>query len=90
MLAKVYQLASLISNSPSFVFFSPLRFKRFNNKYLTPFLVREKNVIEPKLLETYSNIKKQEAMSHLHGNYGAAQNIESFANLLRTAATHPQ
>lgn len=67
------------------------KFKRFNNKYLTPFLVREKNVIEPKLLETYTNITKQEALQHYHNNSGTATaNIESFANLLRNAATHPQ
>ncbi|KAG0714464.1 Sodium/hydrogen exchanger 2 [Chionoecetes opilio] len=65
------------------------KFKRFNNKYLTPFLVRDKNVIEPKLLETYSNIKMQEAMEKLHNNHTSDTNIESFANLLRNAVTHP-
>ncbi|XP_045107758.1 Na(+)/H(+) exchanger protein 2-like isoform X1 [Portunus trituberculatus] len=65
------------------------KFKRFNNKYLTPFLVRDKNVIEPKLLETYSNIKMHEAMEQMHNSYNSPQNIESFSNLLRNAASHP-
>ncbi|XP_063844818.1 Na(+)/H(+) exchanger protein 2-like isoform X2 [Scylla paramamosain] len=65
------------------------KFKRFNNKYLTPFLVRDKNVIEPKLLETYSNIKMHEALEQMHNSYNSPQNIESFSNLLRNAATHP-
>ncbi|KAK3869209.1 hypothetical protein Pcinc_025474 [Petrolisthes cinctipes] len=64
------------------------KFKRFNNKYLTAFLVREKNVIEPKFLETYSNIKMQEAMAYMSSD-GGTQQIESFTNLLRNAATHP-
>lgn len=64
------------------------KFKRFNNKYLTPFLVRENNVIEPKFLETYTQIRMQEAQDYMANN-GNSQNIESFANLIRNAATHP-
>ncbi|XP_071550097.1 Na(+)/H(+) exchanger protein 2-like isoform X2 [Panulirus ornatus] len=65
------------------------KFKRFNNKYLTPFLVRDNNVIEPKLLETYSQIKMQEALDFMATNGNSPSNIESFTNLLRNAATHP-
>ncbi|KAG7155994.1 Sodium/hydrogen exchanger 2-like 2 [Homarus americanus] len=66
------------------------KFKRFNNKYLNPFLVREKNVVEPKFLETYSQIKMQEAMNYMATNGNSPSNIESFTTLLRNATTHPQ
>nr|XP_045615882.1 sodium/hydrogen exchanger 3-like isoform X2 [Procambarus clarkii] len=65
------------------------KFKRFSNKYLTPFLVREKNVMEPKFIETFSQIKMQEALHYMATSGNAGNNIESFTNLLRNAASHP-
>ncbi|XP_064081390.1 sodium/hydrogen exchanger 3-like isoform X2 [Macrobrachium nipponense] len=61
------------------------KFKRFNNSYLTPFLVRENNVIEPKILETLDQIKMQEAMNYAATNGGSPNQIESFTALLRNA-----
>ncbi|XP_069950439.1 probable Na(+)/H(+) antiporter nhx-9 isoform X2 [Cherax quadricarinatus] len=65
------------------------KFKRFNNKYITPFLVRDKNVMEPKFIETFSQIKMNEALQYMATNGNASKNIESFTSLLRNAATHP-
>ncbi|XP_069989339.1 probable Na(+)/H(+) antiporter nhx-9 isoform X3 [Penaeus vannamei] len=65
------------------------KFKRFNNKYITPFLVREQNIFEPKILETYSQIKMQEAMENM-SNSNSTNNIESFTALLRNAVASQQ
>lgn len=65
------------------------RFKRFNNKYITPFLVREQNIFEPKILETYSQIRMQEALENMSNSH-SANNIESFTGLLRNAVASQQ
>lgn len=64
------------------------KFKRFNNTYLTPFLVREHNVIEPKILETLGQIKMQEARDYAANSGSSPNHIESFTTLLRSAITH--
>ncbi|KAF2366006.1 Na+/H+ exchanger [Trinorchestia longiramus] len=61
------------------------KFKRFNTKYLMPFLVREIESSEPKLLETLQNIKMDEAMSYMKNQGHPPEQIESFAALYRTA-----
>nr|AJO70195.1 sodium-hydrogen exchanger 3 [Cherax cainii] len=65
------------------------KFKRLNNKYLTPFLVHKNTVMEPKFIETFSNIKMQEAINYMENNDSASNNTKSFTNLLRNAVTHP-
>ncbi|XP_076047716.1 na[+]/H[+] hydrogen exchanger 2 isoform X2 [Oratosquilla oratoria] len=61
------------------------RFKHFNHKFVTPCLIREHRVAEPKILETYSQLKMQEAMEYMAKNGHTAHNIESFAALFRNA-----
>ena len=65
------------------------RFKRFHNKYLTPCLVRDYRGAEPKILETFSEIKMQEAMQYMEQNGQHSQGVESFAALLRKAYATP-
>lgn len=67
------------------------KFKRFNYKYLTPLLVRETTLSEPKFLETLSEIKMDEAINYMQQQGSPQEQIESFAALYRAAynSAHP-
>ena len=41
------------------------RFKRFDTKYIRPWLIRDNKGAEPKILETYSKLTMKEAMEYM-------------------------
>ncbi|KAF5303352.1 hypothetical protein FQR65_LT08265 [Abscondita terminalis] len=51
------------------------RFKRFDNKYIRPFLLRNYQGAEPKILETYSKLAMRDAMEFMRRNASTIGNI---------------
>ncbi|KAF5273248.1 hypothetical protein FQA39_LY07579 [Lamprigera yunnana] len=51
------------------------RFKRFDNKYIRPFLLRNYQGQEPKILETYSKLAMRDAMEFMRRNASTIGNI---------------
>ncbi|XP_048525087.1 sodium/hydrogen exchanger 3 isoform X3 [Dendroctonus ponderosae] len=62
------------------------RFKRFDNKYFRPYLLRNHQGAEPKILETYSKLAMRDAMEYMRRNastIGNISNTESMSAIFR-------
>lgn len=73
---------------PLLIFYSFLvfRFKRFDNKFIRPYLVRNHYGAEPKILETYSKLAMKDAMDYIRRNASTIGNIsgtESMSAIFR-------
>ncbi|KAK9887130.1 hypothetical protein WA026_020576 [Henosepilachna vigintioctopunctata] len=51
------------------------RFKRFDNKFIRPLLLRNHQGAEPKILETYSKLAMRDAMAYMRRNASTIGNI---------------
>ncbi|XP_064215970.1 sodium/hydrogen exchanger 3 isoform X2 [Tribolium castaneum] len=51
------------------------RFKRFDNKFIRPYLLRNHQGAEPKILETYSKLAMRDAMEYMRRNASTIGNI---------------
>ncbi|CAG2060123.1 unnamed protein product [Timema podura] len=64
----------------------PNRFKRFDNKFIRPLLIRDHQGAEPKILETYSKLAMKDAMDYMRRNASTIGNIsgtESMSAIFR-------
>ncbi|KAL2737141.1 sodium/hydrogen exchanger 3 isoform X1 [Vespula maculifrons] len=62
------------------------KFKRFDNKFIRPYLVRNHYGAEPKILETYSKLAMKDAMDYIRRNASTIGNIsgtESMSAIFR-------
>lgn len=62
------------------------RFKRFDTKFIRPYLVRNHCGAEPKILETYSKLAMKDAMDYIRRNASTIGNIsgtESMSAIFR-------
>ncbi|XP_053980486.1 sodium/hydrogen exchanger 3-like isoform X2 [Hylaeus volcanicus] len=62
------------------------KFKRFDNKFIRPYLVRHHCGAEPKILETYSKLAMKDAMDYIRRNASTIGNIsgtESMSAIFR-------
>ncbi|XP_054289044.1 probable Na(+)/H(+) antiporter nhx-9 isoform X2 [Macrosteles quadrilineatus] len=62
------------------------RFKRFDNKFIRPYLLRNHQGAEPKILETYSKLAMKDAMEYMRRNASTIGNIsgtESMSAIFR-------
>ncbi|XP_026481196.1 sodium/hydrogen exchanger 3-like isoform X2 [Ctenocephalides felis] len=61
-------------------------FKRFDNKFIRPYLLRDHKGAEPKILETYSKLAMKDAMEYMRRNASTIGNIsgtESMSAIFR-------
>ncbi|PNF30204.1 hypothetical protein B7P43_G08417 [Cryptotermes secundus] len=66
------------------------RFKRFDNKFIRPLLLRDHRGAEPKILETYSKLAMKDAMEYMRRNASTIGNIsgtESMSAIFRNYTT---
>lgn len=66
------------------------RFKRFDNKFIRPYLLRNHQGAEPKILETYSKLAMKDALDFMRRNastIGNISNTESVSAIFRTYTT---
>ncbi|XP_017766179.1 PREDICTED: sodium/hydrogen exchanger 3 isoform X1 [Eufriesea mexicana] len=62
------------------------KFKRFDNKFIRPYLVRDHYGAEPKILETYSKLAMKDALDYIRRNASTIGNIsgtESMSAIFR-------
>ncbi|XP_049859593.1 sodium/hydrogen exchanger 3 isoform X1 [Schistocerca gregaria] len=62
------------------------KFKRFDNKFIRPYLLRDHQGAEPKILETYSKLAMKDAMEYMRRNASTVGNIsgtESMSAIFR-------
>ncbi|KAG8247587.1 sodium:proton antiporter activity protein [Homalodisca vitripennis] len=62
------------------------RFKRFDNQFIRPYLLRNHQGAEPKILETYSKLAMKDAMDYMRRNASTIGNIsgtESMSAIFR-------
>lgn len=62
------------------------RFKRFDNKFIRPYLLRDHKGAEPKILETFSKLTMKDAMELMKRNASNVGNIsgtESMSAIFR-------
>nr|CAD7425301.1 unnamed protein product [Timema monikensis] len=62
------------------------KFKRFDNKFIRPLLIRDHQGAEPKILETYSKLAMKDAMDYMRRNASTIGNIsgtESMSAIFR-------
>lgn len=67
-----------------------LRFKRFDNQFIRPYLLRDHQGAEPKILETYSKLAMKDAMDYMRRNASTIGNIsgtESMSAIFRNYTT---
>lgn len=72
--------------SPSLSHLIRRRFKRFDNKFIRPYLVRDHCGAEPKILETYSKLAMKDALDYIRRNASTIGNIsgtESMSAIFR-------
>lgn len=50
------------------IYFSRDTYKRFDDKYIKPWLLRENNFKDPKIIETYENLTERDALEFLKRN----------------------
>ncbi|CAO1387646.1 unnamed protein product [Diamesa hyperborea] len=63
------------------------KFKRFDNRFIRPYLIRDLQGAEPKILETYSKLAMKDAMDFMRRNpstIGQMSGTESMSALFRT------
>lgn len=66
------------------------KFKRFDNKFIRPYLLRNYQGAEPKILETYSKLAMKDAMEYMRRNASTIGNIsgtESMSAIFRNYTT---
>ncbi|XP_019700640.2 sodium/hydrogen exchanger 3 [Harpegnathos saltator] len=66
------------------------KFKRFDNKFIRPYLVRDHCGAEPKILETYSKLAMKDALDYIRRNASTIGNIsgtESMSAIFRNYST---
>uniref|UniRef100_A0A1B6CUX3 Sodium/hydrogen exchanger n=2 Tax=Clastoptera arizonana TaxID=38151 RepID=A0A1B6CUX3_9HEMI len=66
------------------------RFKRFDNRFIQPYLLRNYQGKEPKILETYSKLAMKDAMDYMRRNASTIGNIsgtESMSAIFRNYTT---
>lgn len=66
------------------------KFKRFDNKFIRPLLLRNHQGAEPKILETYSKLAMKDAMEYMRRNASTIGNIsgtESMSAIFRNYTT---
>lgn len=66
------------------------RFKRFDNRFIRPYLLRNHQGAEPKILETYSKLAMKDAMEYMRRNASTIGNIsgtESMSAIFKTYTT---
>ncbi|KAF4524854.1 hypothetical protein B566_EDAN014535 [Ephemera danica] len=66
------------------------KFKRFDTKYIRPWLIRDNQGCEPKILETYSKLTMKEAMEYMRRNASTLASFpgtESMSALFRNYTT---
>lgn len=66
------------------------RFKRFDNQFIRPYLLRDHQGAEPKILETYSKLAMKDAMDYMRRNASTIGNIsgtESMSAIFRNYTT---
>lgn len=86
---KFFLHLSLSSSSLPIKILSDLiccRFKRFDNKFIRPYLVRNHCGAEPKILETYSKLAMKDALDYIRRNASTIGNIsgtESMSAIFR-------
>ncbi|XP_014207662.1 sodium/hydrogen exchanger 5-like [Copidosoma floridanum] len=56
------------------------KFKRFDNKYIRPYLVRSYYGAEPKILETYSKLTMKDAIKYIQRNASSISNVNGMDN----------
>ena len=68
------------------------KFKQIDYRYIRPCLVRDHKAHEPKILETFCRLEKQDAMENMHRNDKSAVPVqsESMAGILRNYAADDQ
>ncbi|XP_060520653.1 sodium/hydrogen exchanger 3 isoform X4 [Cylas formicarius] len=62
------------------------KFKRFDNRFIRPYLMRNHQSAEPKILETYSKLAMRDAMEYMRRNastIGNISNTESMSAIFR-------
>lgn len=62
------------------------RFKRFDNQFIRPYLLKHHQGAEPKILETYSKLAMKDAMDYMRRNASTVGNIsgtESMSAIFR-------
>lgn len=62
------------------------RYKRLDNKFIRPFLLRNHQGAEPKILETYSKLAMKDALDFMRRNastLGNISNTESVSAIFR-------
>ncbi|KAK7873404.1 hypothetical protein R5R35_000199 [Gryllus longicercus] len=62
------------------------KFKRFDNRFIRPLLIRDHQGAEPKILETYSKLAMRDAMEYMRRNASTVGNIsgtESMSAIFR-------
>lgn len=66
------------------------RFKRFDTKFIRPYLVKDHCGAEPKILETYSKLAMKDALDYIRRNASTIGNIsgtESMSAIFRNYST---
>lgn len=66
------------------------KFKRFDNRFIRPYLLRNYQGAEPKILETYSKLAMKDAMEYMRRNASTIGNIsgtESMSAIFRNYTT---
>lgn len=66
------------------------KFKRFDNRFIRPYLLRNYQGAEPKILETYSKLAMKDAMDYMRRNASTVGNIsgtESMSAIFRNYTT---
>lgn len=53
------------------------RFKRFDNKFIRPYLLKNHQGAEPKILETYSKLAMKDALDFMRRNASTLGNISN-------------
>ncbi|OXU31049.1 hypothetical protein TSAR_004750, partial [Trichomalopsis sarcophagae] len=69
------------------------RFKRFDNRYIRPYLLRNYFGAEPKILETYSKLTMKDAMEYIRRNastLGSINGIDSMSTIFRSSSNTEQ
>lgn len=62
------------------------RFRRFDNQFIRPLLIKDHQGAEPKILETYSKLAMKDAIEYMRRNasaVGAISNTESMSAIFR-------
>ncbi|XP_031777395.1 sodium/hydrogen exchanger 5-like isoform X2 [Nasonia vitripennis] len=69
------------------------KFKRFDNRYIRPYLLRNYFGAEPKILETYSKLTMKDAMEYIRRNastLGSINGIDSMSTIFRSSSNTEQ